>query len=86
MGCGCKKGKGKVMNNLNNVNYITEAKQVYNETILGRDIDSFTDLEKVIILQTYNLLYPASSIQPSLEEAINKIKEGIEVYDIRRKK
>jgi hypothetical protein len=84
-GCGCKK-TSKVMNNLNNVDYITQAKETYNEVIVGKTLEDYTDLDKVLIYQTYNNLYPSSSSQPSLEQAINKIKEGIEIYDIKHRK
>ena len=79
--CNCK--KNKPMNNLRNVDYITQAKQTYNEIIAGNDISTISDLDKVLIYQTYNNLYPASSATPSLEEAINQIKIGIEIYDVK---
>lgn len=85
MGCNCKSNK-KPMNNLRNPDHITEAKKTYNDIIQGRDIDSFTELEKVIIMQTYSSLYPASSEYPTMEEAVKQIKTGIEVYDVRYRK
>jgi len=82
MGCNRCKQK-KVMNNLHNVDYINEAKKTYKEIIVGKSIDEYTDLDKVMIMNTYTHLYPASSAVPSLEDAINQIKIGIEVYDVK---
>jgi len=81
-GCNCK--KNKPMNNLRNVDYITEAKKVYQETIQGRT--EYTDLDKIMIIQTYQNLYPASNGVPSIEEAIQQIKTGIELYDVKYKR
>jgi len=83
MSCNCKKGKGTI-NNLNNRDYIEQAKQVYNDIIINST--EYTEVEKTLIIQTYYLLYPASKVTPTIEEAINQIKLGIEVYDIRKRK
>jgi len=74
------------MNNLHNVDYINEAKKTYNEIIAGKTIEEYSDLDKVLIMDTYSKLYPASSAIPSLEEAIKQIKVGIEVYTVRYKR
>lgn len=84
MGCNCK--KNKPFNNLRNVDYINQARETYNTIIQGRDIDSFDDLEKTLILDAYKLLYPSSSTTPSIQDAVFNIKQAIELYDIRRKK
>lgn len=76
-------GKKKVMNNLRNVDYINEAKQTYKDVIMNKSIEELDDLDKVLIMDTYNKLYPSSSATPSLEDAINQIKIGIEVYDVK---
>jgi len=83
MGCNCKRGKGTI-NNLSNTDYITQAKETWNDVIVGKS--EYNELEISIIYTTYSSLYPSSSVKPSLQEAINKIKEGIEIYDIKRQK
>lgn len=80
--CNCK--KEKPMNNLRDVDYINQAKLVHQEYIQGKT--EFTDIDKVMIFQTYKDLYPASSVQPSLEEAIQQIKTGIELYNVKYKR
>ena len=50
---------------------------------MNKTIEEIDDLDRVIIMETYKLLYPSSSATPSLEEAINQIKIGIEVYDVK---
>lgn len=74
------------MTRLRNPDHIQQAKQTWSEIIEGRDVTTFTGLETVVIYQTYNQLYPASSAQPSLEDAINQIKLAIEVYDVKYKR
>jgi hypothetical protein len=81
--CNCK-SKKSTLNNISNPDHIQQAKLVYKETIQGNT--EYSELDKLVIYQTYAQLYPASSAKPSLEEAINKIKEAIEIYDVRYKR
>jgi hypothetical protein len=81
MGCNCK--KQKPFNNLDNVDYINQAKQTYNDFIKDKSIEDITPLDWTIIYQTYSSLYPQSSQQPSREDAINQIKQAIELYDVK---
>ena len=78
-GCNCK--KNKPMNNLRSPDHIAEAKKTYNEVIVGKT--EYSELDKVIIQQTYSQLYPSSSATPSTEEAINQIKTAINIYDVK---
>lgn len=83
MGCNCKKGTKRVVNNLDNVDYINIAQDVYNRVISSGDISTYTELDIVEIMGAYASLYPNSSSTPSLEEAINQIKIGIELYNVK---
>jgi hypothetical protein len=49
-------------------------------------MEEYTDVDKVEIMGAYASLYPASSVTPSLEEAINQIKIGINLYDVRTRR
>lgn len=80
MGCTSCKKKQQVINNLDNPDHINMAKEIYNDVILGGDITTYTDLDKMEIYRAYETLYPNSSVKPSLEDAIEKIKIGIEIY------
>jgi hypothetical protein len=80
MGCNCKGGKKVIHNNLDNPNHIENAKQVVETIISVKDIQDLTDLDIVEIMGAYYGLYPSSSIKPSVEDAINQIKIGIEIY------
>jgi len=81
--CNCKKGTKRVINNLDNVDYINIAKDVFNRLISSGDISTYTELDIVEIMGAYASLYPNSSTQPSLEDAINQIKIGIELYNVK---
>jgi len=80
MGCNCGKGKKQVINNLDNPDFIQNAKQVVETIISVKEIQDLTDLDKIEIMGAYYGLYPSSSIKPSVEDAINQIKIGIEIY------
>ena len=80
MGCACKGGKKVVHNNLDSPDNIQNAKQVVESIINVKTIEDLTDLDIVEIMGTYYSLYPSSSIKPTVEDAINQIKIGIEIY------
>ena len=82
--CNCKgKGKSQTINNLDNVDIINYAKQIYDNIITPNTTGEYSDLDKIEIIGAYSTLYPASSQTPSIEDAINKIKEGIELFDVK---
>lgn len=77
----CSKCKQKkVVNNLDSPDHIQIAKQVYETIILTKSMVDYDDLDKMEIYRAYDSLYPHSSGVPSIEDAINQIKIGIEVY------
>ena len=80
MGCNCRGGKKVVHNNLDNPNYIENAKNIVETIISVKQIQDLTDLDIIEIMGAYYGLYPSSSIKPSVEDAINQIKIGIEIY------
>jgi len=79
MGCNCKRGKG-TLNNLNNIDYINQAKYIVETIIDAKPREELTDLDKVEIMGVYSLLYPNASAVPGLDDAINNIKIGIDLY------
>jgi hypothetical protein len=80
--CNCRgNGKKSNLNNLNNIDFINYAKQVYNDVIVGKTLEEYSNLDKVEIVSAYSSLYPNSSIIPGIEDAINNIKIGIEQFD-----
>lgn len=87
MSCNCKRaGTKQIVNNLNSPDHIKYAQEVYKRVIEGKTIETFADMDKVEIMGAYSTLYPASSTTPSLEDAINKIKEGIELFNVKYKR
>lgn len=82
MGCNCKGGKGEV-NPLDSVDYITNAKNTYNEFISGKTINEIPEIDWIMILQTYNSLYPRSSSQPDKQGMVDAIRQAIELYDVK---
>lgn len=84
-GCNCKK-KPQVINNVYNVDVVNYAKEIYDRIVLPNTTGEYTDIDKVEIMEAYATLYPASTKTPTLEDAINQIKIGIELYGIRKRK
>jgi hypothetical protein len=85
MGCNCKK-KPQVINNVYNVDIVTYAKEIYDRVVLPNTDGEYSDLDKIEIMEGYASLYPNSSQIPTLEDAINQIKIGIELYGIRKQR
>lgn len=87
MACNCKNtGTKQIVNNLNSPDHITYAKEVFTRVISSGTMETYTDIDKVEIMGAYATLYPSSSQTPSLEDAVNKIKEGIELYNVKYKR
>ena len=87
MGCNCKKGGTKQMvNNLNSPDHIRHAQEVYDRVISTKTIEEFNQYDKIEIMGSYATLYPASSVTPTLQDAIDKIKQGIELYNVKYKR
>ena len=80
MGCNCKSGKVQKLNNLQSIDHLKLAVEVYDEVIKDRDTSTFNDLDKVQIMDVYKSLYPNATGIPSLEEAINAIMSAINIY------
>jgi hypothetical protein len=82
MGCNCKgNGKKSNLNNLNNIDFINYAKQVYNDVIVGKTLEEYSDLDRVEIISAYSSLYPNSSVLPGIEDGIRNIKDAIEQFN-----
>ena len=86
MGCNCKKGTKQVINNVYNVDVVNYAKEIYERILLSKTIDELNDVDKVEVMGAYASLYPSSSVTPTMEDAINQIRIGIELYALRTKR
>lgn len=80
MGCNCKSGKPQKMNNLDSIDHLKLAINVFKEVIEGKDIQTLNDLDKIQIMDAYRSLYPNASASPSLDDAINAISVAINLY------
>ena len=85
--CNCKgKGKAQVMNNVYNVDVVNYAKEIDKKVISVKNVSDYSDVDKVEVMGAYASLYPASSTTPSIEEAINQIRIGIQLYDAKQQR
>lgn len=85
MGCNCK-NKQQVINNVYNTNIHNYAKEIYERVVVPNTTGEYNDMDKIEIMEGYASLYPSSSQTPTLEDAINQIKIGIELYGVRKQK
>ena len=75
-----------MVNNLNSPDHIRHAQEVYERVISTKTIEEFNQYDKIEIMGSYATLYPASSVTPTLKDAIDKIKQGIELYNVKYKR
>lgn len=78
MGCNCKGGKAKVINNLNSIDHLRIAEDVNNRIISKGDISTFSDFDWIEIFQAYSAVYPNSSVVPEKDEAVKKVVDAVE--------
>lgn len=81
MGCNCKGGK---LNNLDSLDHLKLASDVYNSVVLGKDLLQLDEFDQMEIFSTYAQLYPNQKIKPTLEQAIGQLKEAHERYTQKR--
>jgi hypothetical protein len=85
--CNCKgNGKQQVINNVYNIDVVNYAKEIDTRIISAKNVSDYTDVDKVEVMGAYASLYPASSVTPSIEEAINQIRIGIQLYDAKQQR
>jgi hypothetical protein len=81
--CNCKGGRKKTHNNLDSPDHVNLAREVFRTIIFGKDISEFNDYDKIEINMAYLSLYPNVKGEPSLEDMVGGIKQGIELYDVK---
>jgi hypothetical protein len=81
MGCRCKGGK---LNNLDSLDHLKLASDVYNSVVVGKDLLQLDEFDQMEIFSTYAQLYPNQKIKPTLEQAIGQLKEAHERYTQKR--
>jgi hypothetical protein len=81
MGCRCKGGK---LNNLDSLDHLKLASDVYNSVVLSKDLSQLDEFDQMEIFSTYAQLYPNQKIKPTLEQAIGQLKEAHERYTQKR--
>lgn len=80
MGCNCKGGKRQALNNLQSIDHINLATETYNNIILKRPIEEYSDLDKFEVFNTFRELYPNAKVIPSIENAVENVKYAVLNY------
>ena len=85
--CNCgKKGKSQVMNFVDSPDHIAYSKEIYQRVVLANTTGEYSDLDKIEIIGGFSTLYPNASTTPTIADAIEQIRIGIELYDSKNQK
>jgi hypothetical protein len=85
-GCNCKGGKSKPLNNVNNQDTLKVVKEIFDRVISGKDINEFNDFDRLETFNAYSMLYPNSSQQPDITDAVNKITHALQFLVVYKQK
>ena len=77
MGCNCKGGKPKQLNNLNSVDHLNMAKEVLDTIITPKSFTELNDFDWIEIYSTWEQIYPYASNKPSKEQVIIDIQNAV---------
>lgn len=73
--CNCKSGKEQKLNNLDSVDHLQIAFDVYNFHIKDKPVDyEYDEAEKNIFIETFRGIYPNVKVQVSYQHALETIK------------
>jgi hypothetical protein len=86
MGCNCKGGKLQVLNNLDSQDHIEFAREIYERVVVPNETGEYSDLDKIEIVSAYSTLYPNSKTISTIDESIEQIRIGIDLYDNKNRK
>lgn len=81
MGCNCKGGKPQVINNLNSPDHINLARGIQEKVILSKQIEQYSDEDKMDVMYAFKELYPNASQIPSIDNAVSMINLAISNYE-----
>lgn len=82
--CNCKK-KFKPINNLKDQQVLKMVKESYDNLVVGRDIETLTQLDWMELFSMWNLLYPNSSGQPTQNKVIEDLKSSQQYLRIKKR-
>ena len=80
MSCNCKGKRPTRLNNIDSVDHLIMASEVYVNHIEGKDINDLSEDDVFIILQTYKSLYPNQKMEVTLEQALISVGEAHQKY------
>ena len=84
MGCNCK-GRKRIINNLNSVDHLKIAKDVYTRIIQPKQFEELDEYDWIEIYQAYNAVWPMSSQVPSQRDAYDKVIQAVELMKVKYK-
>lgn len=77
MGCNCKGGKAKKLNNLDSTDHLNLAKEVVDRIITPKSFAELDEFDWMEIYTTWEQLYPYASNKPSKEQCIVDIQNAV---------
>lgn len=84
MGCNCKSGKEMKLNNMDSVDHLKMASDIYESIIVGKPREEWDEMDVKELTQTYFQLYPRQKMGVSLEQAVSSITHAHNQYKSKR--
>lgn len=78
--CNCKHGKGQKLNNLDSLDHLKLASDVYVNVIEHKSVEEFDEFDNHEVLSVYSQLFPNQRMKATVEQAIGQIKLAHERY------
>ena len=75
MGCNCGK-KPKKLNNLDSMDHLMVASQIYQDIVLNKPREEWDQFDERQLIIGYMTLYPNQKIDPTLDVAIQYLREA----------
>jgi len=79
MGCNCGK-KPKKLNNLDSMDHLMFASEIYSDIVLNKPREEWDQIDEKQLINGYMTLYPNQKINPSLDVAIQYLREAHQKY------
>lgn len=78
MGCNCKSGKTKILNNLKNQEVLEMVKETLSQEVGDKTIEEIDNLSWTSLYGVWNLVYPNSNGTPNKEQVILDLKNSLQ--------
>jgi len=83
MGCNCKGGKAKKLNNLDSTDHLQMAKEVMDRIITQKSFEELDEFDWMELYSVWEQMYPYASGKPSKEQLIVDIQNAVALLQLK---